>query len=143
MGARSKARARAVDVLYEADQRALAGWEVELRELLAQRLERTTAQTALPQYAVEMVEGVADHAAEIDELITTYAQDWTLPRMPAVDRAILRLGVWELMFNDDVPNAVAVDEAVSLATRLSTDESPRFVNGLLGRILELEAGGRG
>ncbi|SRR5690625_2317079 len=142
MAARSKARARALDVLYEADQRALAGWEVELRELLAQRLERTTAQTALPQYAVEMVEGVADHATEIDELITTYAQDWTLSRMPAVDRAILRLGVWELMFNDDVPGGVAVSEAVALATRLSTDDSPRFVNGVLGRIHQLEAGGR-
>ncbi|HLV03594.1 MAG TPA: transcription antitermination factor NusB [Actinomycetaceae bacterium] len=142
MGARSKARERAVSVLYEADQRALAGLDVELRELLAERLERTTAQTALPQYAVEIVEGVADHAAEIDELITTYARDWTLPRMPAVDRAILRLGVWELMYNDDVPGPVAVDEAVALATKLSTDESPRFVNGLLGRILELEAGGR-
>lgn len=142
MAARTKARTRAVDVLYEADQRALAGWDVELRELLTQRLRHTAAQTALPQYSVEIVEGVADHALEIDELITTYAQDWTLPRMPAVDRAILRLGVWELMFNDDVPGAVAVDEAVSLATTLSTDDSPRFVNGLLGRILELEAGGR-
>jgi|SRR5690625_1049422 len=141
MSARSKARARAVDVLYEADQRALAGWSVELPELLAERLQRTTAQTALPQYSVEIVEGVAAHAAEIDELITTYAQEWTLPRMPAVDRAILRLGVWELMFNDDVPGAVAVSEAVALATKLSTDESPGFVNGLLGRILELEAGG--
>src|SRR5699024_9704214 len=97
MAARSKARSRALDVLYEADQRALAGWQVELPELLTQRLERTTAQTALPQYAVEIVEGVAAHATEIDELITTYAQDWTMPRMPAVDRAILRLGVWELV----------------------------------------------
>ncbi|MBD8061268.1 transcription antitermination factor NusB [Georgenia satyanarayanai] len=142
MAARTKARTRAVDVLYEADQRALAGWDIELRELLAQRLQHTAAQTALPQYSVEIVEGVADHATEIDELITTYAQEWTLPRMPAVDRAILRLGVWELMFNDDVPGAVAVDEAVALATKLSTDDSPRFVNGLLGRILQLEAGGR-
>ena len=142
MTARSKARERALAVLYEADQRAVAGRSIDLRTLLAERLEHTTAQTALPQYAVEIVEGVADRAAEIDEIIVTYAQEWTLPRMPAVDRAVLRLGVWELMFNDDVPGAVAVSEAVALAAKLSTDESPDFVNGLLGRVLDLEAGGR-
>lgn len=137
MGARTKARTRAVDVLYEADQRAVAGRPVALLDLLAERLRRTTAQTALPQYSVEIVEGVAEHAEEIDELLTTYAQEWTLERMPAVDRAILRLGTWELMYNDDVPGAVAVDEAVALAAKLSTDDSPRFVNGLLGRLLML------
>lgn len=134
MGARSKARERAVSVLYEADQRALAGLDVELRELLAERLERTTAQTALPQYAVEIVEGVADHAAEIDELITTYAKDWSLARMPAVDRALLRIGVWEIVYNDEVPTAVAIDEAVELAKEFSTDESGAFVHGVLARI---------
>lgn len=135
MGARSKARTRAVDVLYEADQRAVAGRPVALLDLLAERLQRTTAQTALPQYAVEIVEGVAEHTEEIDELLTSYAQEWTLERMPAVDRAILRLGTWELMYNADVPAAVAVDEAVALAAKLSTDDSPRFINGLLGRLL--------
>ena len=74
----------------------------------------------------------------IDELLETYSHGWTLERMPAVDRAILRLGVWEILFNDDVPDAVAIDEAVQLATGLSTDDSPVFINGLLGRILELK-----
>lgn len=134
MAARSKARSRALDVLYEADQRAVSGRPVALLDLLAERLRHTAAQTALPQYSVEIVEGVAEHAEEIDELLASYAQEWTLERMPAVDRAILRLGTWELMYNDDVPGAVAVSEAVTLATKLSTDDSPRFVNGLLGRL---------
>ncbi|MEE6281080.1 transcription antitermination factor NusB [Georgenia sunbinii] len=142
MGARSKARTRAIDVLYEADQREVSGRPIGLLDLLAERLQHTTAQTALPQYAVDIVEGVATHSEEIDELLTTYSQEWTLERMPAVDRAILRLGTWELLYNVDVPGAVVVDEAVALAAKLSTDDSPRFVNGLLGRILTLEAAPR-
>ena len=133
MGARTKARKRALDVLFEADQRELAPVE-----LLAQRIAQPGAETALPQYSVELVEGVVAEQGRIDELLATHAHGWTIERMPAVDRALLRLGTWEILFNDDVPDAVAVDEAVELARSLSTDESPAFVNGLLGRIIDLK-----
>ncbi|ROS30679.1 transcription antitermination factor NusB [Cellulomonas sp. PhB150] len=133
MGARTKARKRALDVLFEADQRELAPIE-----LLAERIARPGAETALPQYSVELVEGVVAEQGRIDELLAIHAHGWTIERMPAVDRALLRLGTWEILFNDDVPDAVAVDEAVELARSLSTDESPAFVNGLLGRIIDLK-----
>lgn len=134
MSARSKARKRAVDVLFEADQRPGTG----VLDLLAERIRQPGTQTALPEYAVEIVEGVMAHRERIDEILSTYSRGWVLERMPAVDRAILRVGVWELLFNDDVPDAVAIDEAIELARLLSTDESPTFVNGLLGRILQLK-----
>lgn len=134
MTARSKARARAVAVLYEADQHGLSGRRVDLLDLLADRKERTTAQTTLPTYAIEVVEGVAAHSAEIDDLIAAHSQGWTLARMPAVDRAILRLASWELCYNDDVPPGVVMSEAVKLARQLSTEESPTFINGVLGSI---------
>jgi len=133
VGARTKARKRALDVLFEADQR-----EVAPIELLAQRIAQPGAETALPQYSVDLVEGVIAQQERIDELLATHAHGWTIERMPAVDRALLRLGTWEILFNDDVPDAVAVDEAVELARSLSTDESPAFVNGLLGRIVDLK-----
>jgi N utilization substance protein B len=131
MGARSKARKRAVDVLYEAAQRdgdAL----LTLKDRLAQ------ADPPVPEYAVELVEGVVANRVRIDELLSTYAEEWTLDRMPPVDLAILRLGVYELLWRDDVPDAVVVSEAVELASSLSTDESPAFVNGLLARLLSLK-----
>ena len=90
------------------------------------------------EYTVELVEGVVERQARIDELLATYSEGWTLARMPAVDRTILRLGTYELLWREDVPDVVVLSEAVRLATELSTDESPRFVNGLLGRILELK-----
>jgi N utilization substance protein B len=93
----------------------------------------------VPEYAATAVEGVVANRERIDELLRTYAQGWTLERMPAVDRAVLRLGAWELLFNDEVPDAVAIDEAVELARTLSTDQSPVFVNGLLARLLEVKA----
>lgn len=133
MGARTKARKRALDVLFEAEQRGLG-----VAELLAQRVVEPGTETSLPQYSVDIVEGVLAHAERIDELLATHAHGWTVARMPAVDRALLRLGTWEILWNDDVPDAVAVDEAVSLARELSTDESPAFVNGLLGRIVVLK-----
>ncbi|MDM7831212.1 transcription antitermination factor NusB [Cellulomonas edaphi] len=133
MAARTKARKRALDVLFEADQRGLAPVD-----LLAQRIAQPGAETALPEYSVELVEGVVAEQERIDELLATHAHGWTIERMPAVDRALLRLGTWEILFNDDVPDAVAVDEAVELARSLSTDESPAFVNGLLGRIVDLK-----
>ena len=132
MGARTKARKRAVDILFEAEQRG------STRMLVADRVVDGSAQTALPQYTVDLVEGVPRHRERIDELLATYSQGWTLERMPAVDRALLRIGTWELLYNDDVPDAVAVDEAVDLAGPLSTDDSPSFVNGLLGRLVDLK-----
>lgn len=132
MTARSKARKRALDVLFEADQR-----ERPVLEVLADRLAQPGTQASLPQYTVELVEGVVARQDRIDELISTYAHGWTLRRMPAVDRAVLRIGTWEVLYGE-VPDAVAVDEAVELARALSTDESPAFVNGLLGRLVELK-----
>ena len=131
MGARSKARKRALDVLYEADQRKTDPLET-LRERLAQ------SDPPVPEYAVTLVEGVVANRARIDELLETYAQDWTLDRFPAVDLAVLRIGVYELLWCPDVPDAVALSEAVDLAASLSTDESPAFVNGLLARLLQLK-----
>ena len=131
MGARSKARKRAIDVLYEAAQR-----DGDALSTLKQRLAQ--ADPPVPEYAVELVEGVVANRVRIDELLSTYAEEWTLDRMPPVDLAILRLGVFELLWRDDVPDAVVVSEAVELASSLSTDESPAFVNGLLARLLSLK-----
>lgn len=142
MAARSKARKRAVDVVYEADQRALTTEEAlvhALRTVLSERVVQPGTQTSLPEYTIEIVEGVAARLAAIDEALSTYSQGWTLDRMPAVDRSILRVGTWELLYNDDVPDAVAIDEAVELARDLSTDDSPTFVNGLLGRLATLKS----
>ncbi|MCL2424600.1 MAG: transcription antitermination factor NusB [Micrococcales bacterium] len=134
MGSRTKARRRALDVLFEAEQR-----DVDPADLLAERVaDPGTHVSPLPDYAVQMVEGYLDHAGRIDELLATYSQGWTLFRMPAVDRCVLRLGVWEVLWNDDVPDAVAVDEAVAMVRDLSTDTSAPFVNGLLGRIMDLK-----
>lgn len=133
MGARTKARKRALDVLFEAEQRRLDPLTV-----LADRIAQPGTEAALPQYSVELVEGVQAQRARIDEVIATHSHGWTIERMPAVDRELLRIGAWEILFNDDVPDAVAVDEAVELARSLSTDESPGFVNGLLGRLVDLK-----
>jgi len=133
VAARSKARKRALDVLFESDQRGR-----DVTDVLAERLLVPGTQSSLPAYAVELVEGVVSEQGRIDELIATYSHGWTIERMPAVDRAILRIGAWEVLFNSDVPDAVAVDEAVELARALSTDESPTFINGLLGRLVELK-----
>lgn len=133
MGARTKARKRAADILFEAEQRG-----VDPLKLLADRVAVPHTEASVPQYTVEIVEGVVAHRERIDEVLETYSQGWTLARMPAVDRALLRIGTWEVLFNDDVPDAVALDEAVDLAGDLSTDESPAFVNGLLGRVKDLK-----
>jgi len=131
VSARSKARKRALDVLFEAEQRSMSALDT-----LAARL--AAADPPVGGYAVELVEGVARHRERIDELLSTYAVGWTLDRMPPVDRNILRLGVFELLWRDDVPDAVVLSEAVELARNLSTEESPKFVNGLLARVLELK-----
>jgi transcription antitermination protein NusB len=129
--ARSKARKRALDILFEAEQR-----DSPVLDLLAERI--TLGSPPVPGYAADLVRGVAVHAARIDELISQYAEGWTLDRMPAVDRNVLRIGIYELLWADDVPDAVAISEAVLLAQDLSTDASPAFINGLLARIAELK-----
>jgi N utilization substance protein B len=131
VGARSKARKRALDVLYEAAQRD-ADPMTTLRERLAQ------SDPPVPEYAAVLVEGVVTHQERIDELLTTYAEEWTIDRMPPVDLAALRIGAYELLWCDDVPDGVAVSEAVELVGSLSTDESAGFVNGLLARLLQLK-----
>ena len=128
MAARSKARKRAVDVLYEADLRG-----TDAVATLADRV--TMADPPVNEYTVELVEGVQAHRARIDEILAEYADGWTIERMPGVDRAVLRIGVYELLWREDIPSAVSIDEAVELAKALSTDESPRFVNGVLARVL--------
>jgi transcription antitermination protein NusB len=131
MAARSKARKRALDVLFEAEVRG-----EPVLELLA---ERTAAgDPPVPAYAAELVRGVQERQGQIDRLLAANARGWTLDRMPAVDRNILRIGLYELLWSSDVPDAVAISEAVALAGELSTDDSPAFVNGLLGRLLELK-----
>jgi transcription antitermination protein NusB len=131
MAARTKARKRAVDVLYEADLRGADPVEL-LRERIAD------VSPPVPDHAVRLVEGVAANNARIDELIDRHARGWSLDRLPDVDRAILRMAVYELLWADDVPDAVVIDEAVELARALSTDDSPAYVNGVLGAILDTE-----
>ena len=131
MTARTKARKRALDILFESDQRG-----ADVLETLARRV--AEAEPAVNPYTVELVEGVVAQRDRIDELLTTYSQGWSLDRMPAVDRTILRIGTYELLWREEIPDAVAINEAVQLARDLSTEESPGFVNGLLGRLLDLK-----
>jgi transcription antitermination protein NusB len=130
---RHQARKRAVDLLFEADARGISPSEAaDGRTALAQT---NPDVAALHAYTDAVVRGVGDQSAHIDDLISTHLQGWTLDRLPAVDRAILRVAVWELLYADDVPEPVAVDEAVQLAKELSTDDSPGFVNGVLGQVM--------
>jgi N utilization substance protein B len=136
VAARNKARKRAFQILFEAEQRgvdpktAMADWI---------RLARTDdRQPPVTEYTMRLVEGYAAHAPRIDELLSTYSVGWTLDRMPVVDRNVLRLGAYELIWEDDVPDAVVLDEAVQLAKEFSTAESPTFVNGLLARLKDLK-----
>ena len=128
MSARSKARKRALDVLFEADQRGR-----DALETLQEATQR--ADPPVPSYADVLVRGVADHGRRIDEVLSGYTTDWPLERLPSVDRAVLRLATYELLWSTEVPPAVAIDEAVELAKSLSTDASPAFVNGVLARVL--------
>ena len=132
MAARTKARKRALDVLFESEVRGLP-----LDGTLEERL--ALQDPPIGDYSVELVRGVREHQEQIDQLLTTYSQGWTLDRMPSVDRNVLRLGVFELLYAEGVPDAVALSEAVSMARELSTDESPSFVNGVLGGILRDKA----
>lgn len=131
MSARSRARRRAVEILFESEARGLP-----LPTVLAGRV--AAADTPMNPYVTQLVEGVAAHAERIDELLATYAEGWPVERMPAVDRAVLRVGVYELLWSDAVPDPVVISEAVALADQLSTEASPTFVNGLLGRLARLK-----
>jgi N utilization substance protein B len=126
MSARSKARKRALDVLYASEMRNRSTVEA---------MEDQAEAGPVNDYTTTLVEGVTEHRARLDEVISTYAHGWTLARMPAVDRNVLRMATFEVLYVDDVPNAVAVSEALHLVRDLSTDESPAFVNGVLGNIV--------
>lgn len=132
MSSREKARKRAVDAVYAADLRKISPITLlnEVADLAADRQN----QDPIFGYARQIVQGIIDEHEQIDDLLETYSQGWALDRMPNLDRAILRVAVWELLFNDEVPDAVAVNEAVELAKELSTDDSGSFINGLLSRI---------
>lgn len=132
LSARTKARKRALDILFSADVRG-----EEIAVVLAAAAKRAASEPAREAswlYARDIVDGIIDNRGEIDEQITTHSRDWRLERMPAVDRALLRIGTWEIVYNDEVPTAVAIDEAVELAKELSTEDSGAFVHGVLARI---------
>ncbi len=131
MSARTKSRKRALDILFESEAQSL-----EPGGTLAER--RDSTDYPVNDYAVSLIEGVVLHRDRLDEIIAENAKDWTLDRMPAVDRNLLRIGAFEILYVEDVPDAVAVSEAVALAGDLSTDESPAFINGLLSKIIELK-----
>lgn len=135
LGTRHRARKRAVDLLFEAEAR-----DVDPSDLAAERVELATKDDSVAPvnpYTLVLVDGVAEDLDRLDATIADYLKDWTLDRLPAVDRAILRVAVWELFHAADVPPVVVVDEAVELAKSLSTDDSPAFVNGVLGRIVHI------
>lgn len=131
MSARGRARTRAVEILFESEQRHEPALEVMTRR-------RVHDDKQIGAYTEEIIRGVLLRRPEIDEAVQTWSRGWTIERMPAVDRTLLRVGAWELLYNDDVPDAVAVAEAVGLARELSTDDSPNFVNGLLGRLQKVK-----
>jgi len=131
MGARTKARKRALDVLFECELRSLP-----LGDTLAERL--AAGDPPVNDYTVTLVEGIVENRERIDDLLASHSVGWTLERMPVVDRNLLRIGAYEILYVDGVPDAVAVSEAVNLARELSTDESPAFINGLLSRLIELK-----
>jgi N utilization substance protein B len=132
MSARTKARKRALDVLFESEVRGLP-----LDGTLDERL--AAQEPPVKEYTVDLVRGVTEHRSRIDELLSSYSEGWSLERMPAVDRNVLRIGVFEVLYVDDVPDAVAVTEAINMVRDLSTDESPSFVNGVLGNIVRNKA----
>lgn len=132
MSARTKARKRAIDAVFAADLRKISPLTL-LDEVAGLTADRQN-QDEIFGYARQIVNGVIENHDEIDDLLDTYSQGWALDRMPNLDRAILRCAVWEIIHNDDVPDAVAINEAVEMAKELSTDDSGSFINGLLSRI---------
>jgi N utilization substance protein B len=135
VSARSKARKQALDLLYETDIRG-----TNLVETLVSRDIPAEGPDARPirEYTKELVNGVSNNRRKIDELITTYAQGWDMDRLPAVDRNILRLGIYEILWSSDVPMSVAIDEALLLAQELSSDDSSKYIHGVLGRIASIK-----
>lgn len=135
MSARSKARKQALDLLYETDIRG-----TDLVKTLVERDIPADGPDARPirEYTRELVNGVSDNRRKIDELITTYAQGWDMDRLPAVDRNILRLGIYEILWSNSVPTGVAIDEALDLAKELSSDDSSKYIHGVLGRIASIK-----
>lgn len=127
--ARSTARKRALNTLYEADEKSQ-----DILSLLEERIETPGAQTPLPEYAIDIIRGVAEHLHEIDSTLDEHSTGWKVKRMGVVDRNILRIATWEILFNDDVPDKVAIDEALSLAKTLCDGDSPAFIHGLLSAI---------
>ena len=136
MSARSKARKQTLDILYEADIRG-----TQPLDILASRdvIEEGPDARPIREYTRELISGVSEHRRKIDELIVTYSQGWDMDRMPVIDRNILRLSIYELLWSTEVPAAVAIDEALELAQTLSTEESSKYINGVLSKINEIKA----
>jgi N utilization substance protein B len=133
LSARAKARKRALDFLYEADIRG-----GDPLTLIAERAVEDISQISQAEYSLLLIEGVQAHRAKIDELITTYAQGWDMDRMPAVDRNILRIAIFEILWEQDLDDQIAASQAVEFAKELSTDDSAGYINGVLGRIIALK-----
>jgi len=135
VSARSKARKAALDLLFEADIRGTNALEtLVVRDVV----EEGPDARPIRDYTKELIVGISEHYRKIDELITTYAQGWDMDRLPAVDRNILRLGIYEILWGEQIPDAVAIDEALDLARELSTDDSAGFIHGVLGRIASIK-----
>lgn len=131
--ARTRARKRAIDIIFEADQRDQLT-PSGLLDLLEDRRKITAAQTPLPEYAIKIIEGVAEHIYQIDDLLTVHTTNRDFDRLPSADRAVLRVATWEIIWNDDVPSITAIDEAITIVKDISTDESPSVVNGILDAV---------
>jgi len=129
---RSKARKAALDLLYESDIR-----KTNVGLLMQSRI--TDLEYVIRDFTKDLVEGVDIHRRKIDELIATYSQGWDMDRMPVIDRNILRLAIFEILWSPDVPQAVAINEAIELAQTLSTDESSKYVNGVLSKVVEIKS----
>lgn len=136
MAARNKARKRAFQIIFEADQRESTP-EAVMQDWI-RHAGTDERQPPVSEFTKQLIEGYAQNAERIDELISTYSVGWTLDRMPVVDRCILRLAAYELIWSEDVPEAVVIDEALDIAREFSTDDSPPFINGLLGRLQDLK-----
>ena len=135
MSARSKARKQALDILFESDIRGSVALDILVSR---DGIEEGPDARPIREYTREIINGVSDHRRKIDELIATYAQGWDMDRLPAVDRSILRIGIYEIIWANTLPDAVAIDEALTLAKELSTDESAGYIHGVLGKIASIK-----
>jgi len=127
VGSRTKSRRKAAEILYEADIRTNSITETLHRA-------QTQGVTQYNEFSVQLIEGVQSHLQSIDDIINTYSEGWKIERMPSLDRALARIGVFELLFRDDIPDEATISEIVSLASEMSTEQSPQFLNGLLAKI---------